>query len=856
MLYRPATTPSLPLPAALFELPVRSGPQAKPTGRTYVDGKFLAVDGERLFVRAVTYGSFASNDAGEPFPPFDRLRADFAQMRACGVNAVRLYTPPSDRIADAAADAGLWLIADLCWGPRSNELEDRGAVRSMVEHTRAHARRLRGHQAMLLWGIGNEIPPLITRWHGRVRVESFLRELAEAVKDEVPDALVTYCNHPPTEYLDLPFLDVASWNVYLHDDEAFRRYLARLQTLAGSRPLFLSELGLDSVRHGAGAQAQHLRRQIRAAIEHGLCGAAVYAWTDEWSIFDTAVNDWSFGVTDRDRRPKPALQEMQRAFARAADPLAERVWPSVSVVVASYNAAATLDECLQSLRALRYPDFEVIVVDDGSTDDTAAIARRHRVGLLEIPHGGLSRARNAGIEAARGEIIAFLDSDARADADWLRFLVTALESEQADAAGGPNLEPPEAGFVARCVGNAPGNPTHVLVGDTLAEHVAGCNMAFRRTALQALGGFDARHDAAGDDVDVCWRLLDRGSRIAFSSCALVLHHRRGTVRGFLRQQRGYGRAEAALRARHPGRFNVLGDPVWRGSIYGWHGGVLRRRGATAAFAKVQYGMFGGSAFQAVYPSFQGAWLQVFTRAGWQMLTGCILLAGVLGLADGGRGAGAALAATGSAMAAATLAAAFVPALHAVRERGWRGTGFAKGLLLILALHVLQPLARSLGRLTGWLRSRGSACEPMALCWSGGVGERHMWLERLATMLRERGWDARVGGDFDRDDLHVLGPGPFRAALRSSCEEDLPRGKRWIRAAVVARMKWWLVPLWLVLASLAAVCAIHPFTWPLELPLGYAMICLWSARASMCKALAVTAADGAAVMGLEDLGGAA
>ena len=828
---------------------MRSTPEPAFSRRPHVDGKFLAVGGKRQFIRAVTYGSFARNDAGEPFPPFDQLRADFEHMRASGANAVRLYTPPSDRIADAAAAAGLWLIADLCWGPRSCELDDRSAVRSMVEHTRAHARRLRGHQAMLLWGIGNEIPPLVARWHGRERVEVFLRELAETVKEQDPDALVTYGNFPPTEYLDLPFLDVASWNVYLHDDATFRRYLARLQNLAGTRPLFLSEFGMDSVRHGDSAQAQHLRRQIRAALDHGLCGVAVYAWTDEWAVCDAAVNDWSFGVTDRDRQPKPALQEVQHAFAHAADPLVGRAWPKVSVVVASYNGAATLDACLQSLRALRYPDYEVIVVDDGSTDNTAAIARRHPVRLLEIPHGGLSRARNAGIEAARGEIIAFLDSDARADADWLRFLVTALESEQADAAGGPNIEPPESAFVARCVGNSPGNPTHVLVGDTLAEHVAGCNMAFRRAALQGLGGFDAKHDAAGDDVDVCWRLLDRGGRIAFGACALVLHHRRGTVRGFLRQQRGYGRAEAALRRRHPGRFNVLGDPVWRGSIYGYHGGVLRRRGAAEALARVNYGVFGSCAFQAVYPSFQAAWLQLLTRASWQLLAGCVLLAGVLGLASGALGAGAVLTAVGAAMAVATLVAAFVPALHAVRERGWTGTDFAKGLLLIAALHVLQPLERSRGRLQELLRTRGARREPDELVCGGGAGERYEWLQRVATMLRERGWDARAGGDFDRADLHVMGPGPFRVALHSTCEEDLQRGGQWIRAAVVASTKWWYVPLWLLLASVAAVCAMQPFLWPLEVPVAFAMACLWSARASMRDAVAGTAADGAAMLGL-------
>src|SRR6185436_5655011 len=85
-----------------------------------------------------------------------------------------------------------------------------------VKSTREEARRLGQHPAILMLSIGNEIPPLVVRWYGRERTERYLRTLYEAVKEESPDAIVTYVNHPPTEYLGLPFLDVVAFNVYLN----------------------------------------------------------------------------------------------------------------------------------------------------------------------------------------------------------------------------------------------------------------------------------------------------------------------------------------------------------------------------------------------------------------------------------------------------------------------------------------------------------------------------------------------------------------------------------------------------------------------------------------------------------------
>ena len=102
----------------------------------------------------------------------------------------------------------------------------------------------------MAYSIGNEIPTEIVRWYGPKRVERFLAELQDEVKQIDPNAAVTYASYPPTEYLDLSFLDFVTFNVYLHDREAFRRYLFRLQNTIGDKPLVLGELGMDTIRHG------------------------------------------------------------------------------------------------------------------------------------------------------------------------------------------------------------------------------------------------------------------------------------------------------------------------------------------------------------------------------------------------------------------------------------------------------------------------------------------------------------------------------------------------------------------------------------------------------------------------------
>ena len=120
--------------------------------------------------------------------------------------------------------------------------------------------------------VGNEIPAPIVRWYGRRRIEAWLRHLYRVAKAEDPEALVTYVNYPTTEYLDLSFLDFICFNVYLETRESLQAYLARLQNLAGEKPLVMAEIGLDSRRNGLERQAEVLEWQVREVFAEGLRG--------------------------------------------------------------------------------------------------------------------------------------------------------------------------------------------------------------------------------------------------------------------------------------------------------------------------------------------------------------------------------------------------------------------------------------------------------------------------------------------------------------------------------------------------------------------------------------------------------
>jgi len=667
-----------------------------------VCGKFLEVGGRRFLVKGVTYGTFAPDASGRQYPPLARVQADFAAMAAAGINTVRTYTPPPDEVLDLAHAHGLRLMVGLPWMQHVAFLDDAALARRVRRDVAAEVRRLAPHPAALLFAVGNEIPPGIVRWHGAARVEQFLRGLYDEAKSAAPSALLTYANFPPTEYLDLGCFDVCAFNVYLHRERDLRAYLGRLQHLAGTKPLLLAEAGADSIREGLDGQARLTAAQLQAAFAEGAAGAVAFAWTDEWWRGGHDVHDWAFGLVDHERRPKPALASVARVFSEAPFPAADQVtWPRVSVVVCAYNAGDTIDDCLRSLQALTYPDFEVVVIDDGSRDATAAITRRYpAVRLVSIPNGGLAAARNVGIAHATGEIVAYTDADVRVDPDWLTYLVQPMLQGTMAGSGGPNIAPPDDAWIAQAVARAPGGPTHVLLDDRIAEHVPGCNMAFRKSALEAIGGFNPVYLRAGDDVDICWRLQARGDTIGFAPSALVWHHHRATVKGYWRQQAGYGEGETWLEAHHPEKF-VGGQMLWRGRIYS----PLPFVGALSG-RRINTGVFGTAAFPSVYRTDAHPFQFLPHSPAWMLGSTLLLLAGLLGLlmrpgeaawlllAGGALGWGTTLGRCAAFAWRSDLSAApLIPHASATRSR-WQYRA------LIAWLHVLQPLARIFGRLRG------------------------------------------------------------------------------------------------------------------------------------------------------------
>ena len=762
--------------------------------RPHAAGKFLWRGGEKLYLRGVTYGTFGANAAGEPFPEPEVAERDLAEMHANGINSVRTYTPPPRWLLDAAERHGLTVLCGLPWEQHVAFLDDPQRRARIEADVRREVRALAGHPALLGFAVGNEIPGDIVRWYGRRRVERFLARLAAAVRAEDPAALVTYVSFPTTEYLQLPFVDFVCFNVYLEQRERLEAYLARLQNLAGDKPLVMAEIGLDSRRNGLDAQAETLAWQVETVFDAGCAGSFVFAWTDAWHRGGAEIDDWDFGLVDRERKPKPALAAVRDAYAVVPFG-AERAWPRVSVAICTYNGARTLADALDGATALDYPDYEVIVVDDGSSDATAEIAGRYDVRLIRTENRGLSAARNTAWQAASGAIVAYTDDDARPDPHWLRYLVRTMERHELGGAGGPNIPPPGDGPVADCVANAPGGPNHVLVDDVTAEHVPGCNMAFRRAVLEEVGGFDVRYRAAGDDVDLCWRVQDAGHRIGFSPAAMVWHHRRNEVATYWKQQQGYGKAEALLEAKWPERYDELGHLAWRGRIYGpGQVATLRLRGDS-----VYHGSWGSAPFQSLYG---GGWGPLAFAAAPEWYLVALGLAAFTALAPLWPPAlwalPALIVALGIPVAQALLGAARAtyptPAADPVRR-----------FLLTAWLHWIQPIARLKGRLshglTPWRRRTAEVpAAPVPLradVWSETWRAREAWLASLDRSLTTSGVVVRSGGDFDRWDLEVRG-GLFGSARVLSMVEEHGGGRQLARFAIRPHLK--LTVVWPIIVA--------------------------------------------------------
>jgi GT2 family glycosyltransferase len=719
--------------------------------RVVAHGKHLSANGLPFRVHGVTYGSFRRRSDGAPFPETAVLRDDLRRFVRCGVNTLRTYDLPPPDLVELAAEHAIRLCVGLSYHDwRMEPRVDRASRRRIADAGRRAVDEaldlLADHSHVMAVAVGNEVPVDLVRLHGRNHVEQTLIGLIERLHAGTPDLLATYVNFPSTEFLDIPNQDLVAFNVFLERSEDFRRYINHLQVVSGDRPLLISEVGLASEIHGEQAQADLLDDQLRSIDEAGVAGAFVFSWTDDWAVDDQQVSGWGFGITTEERCPKLSFETVRTWCTRPYPEGLRTEWPRVSVIVCAYNEETTIAECVDSVLASTYPNLEIIVCDDGSTDRTAAIVQERSVKLLQLVHGGLSNARNAGLAEATGDIIAYLDADAACHPDWPYHIALSMEDAVA-ATGGPNLPVEDVGLVERAISHVPGQACEVLLGPDRAEHVPGCNMAFKRSRLIEIDGFDVRYTSAGDDVDVCWKLYDAGHEIGFSPAAQVSHHRRSSIRGFVRQQLGYGRAERMLAGPHRHRLNVLRQARWRGFVYG-PGSFLPR----VLRSTVYTGWLGSAPFQPAV-SHRSRRFGDLVMATLPLYTALGVVAFLVGLIV------PPLLLVAGAVLAWLSVVAFTAGMSTHLDHDEPDRVRMRALIGILT--VTQPITRTWGRIRGRsLPARADA----PLIWTG---DRLAWISALEQRLHALGRRVTPGRPGDFWDLDVTDRGPVSARITTA-----------------------------------------------------------------------------------------
>ena len=240
-----------------------------------------------------------------------------------------------------------------------------------------------------------------------------------------------------------------------------------------------------------------------------------------------------------------------------AQPVSDAQVATVDVVIAARDEAARIGECLESIAVQDYPAdrLRVIVVDNGSRDDTAAIARRRGAYVATEATPGAAAARNLGSRSGQGALVAFLDAHCVISPEWIRLMAAKLDDPAVGAAQARIDSRADDPRLARFLDRSGVQSNARLVDATVrGKHnvypwILSGNCVYRREALELAGGFDESLSAC-EDVDLAWRVVLLGYRLAYEDRAVAVHHSGGGWGPFLTKGRRYGQAAAVLARRY------------------------------------------------------------------------------------------------------------------------------------------------------------------------------------------------------------------------------------------------------------------------------------------------------------------
>jgi hypothetical protein len=367
-------------------------------------------------------------------------------------------------------------------------------------------------------------------------------------------------------------------------------------------------------------------------------------------------------------------------------------------------------------------------------------------------------------------------------------------------------------------------------------------MAFRKDALQAINGFDRQFWIAGDDVDLCWRLQNEGGTLGFHPGAMVWHHCRDSVRGYLKQQFNYGKAEAMLEMKWPDKYNTLGHPIWSGRMYS-HGSTLP---LYLKRWRVYHGVWGTNLFQSIYMNSPGVFRSLPLMPEWYLLVAVLLGVSITGLLWEPLllAVPAVILAIGLLAVQALASAMKAPMVNELYTH-WERFRMRS---LITFLHIMQPVARLIGRLrfglTPWRRvGVGRYAWPGSRVmkrWSEKWEAPEKRLYSLEDKLRSLGARIIRGSDFDRWDLEVRG-GIFGSTRLLMAIEEHGQGKQLIRFRSWPRVSSAVNGLLAGLLGLA-ILALGFQNWGAAIILWILSLSLWIRVAGDCSAAMAAVLD--------------
>ncbi len=492
-----------------------------------VHGKFLRRGGDKFLLRAMRLpGVGAVLDLSEKFT----LRKRLDELAAANVNALILTEAQAETVLSLASQASLYAMVEIAIDV--NEFASPVRMHAVTARIAEAVSGLRGHPALCGFLIDCRLDNDASAKPVPNAVRSALDTVMRTVRQTDSRFLIALKRRfdekptvPPVTVAltdeDLTFASLAKI-----DAADVRPIIYALHEIADARPLVIEigeELpGQDGV----------------VALAFGCGAAGVVAPAMRRAVSSERQNI----------RMLSAGELLPFAHLAGSSVPLQASTPMVSVVVTARDDERTIAACLESISRLQYPNYEVIVIDDGSRDrsvEVAAAAPGVRL-LRQSSRAGFGAIRNAATRVARGDLIAFTRADCVIDSDWLTLAVRALTEGHCDAVGGPVFPSQEKRGVAARVRSAIEKAGAKRSSGDRAAQLADRNLMVRKASLIAVGGFDARFIDDGGDRDLATRMLAAGMTLGWCPAGFVWRCGHLTLGEFLRRRIRDGRAEATL----------------------------------------------------------------------------------------------------------------------------------------------------------------------------------------------------------------------------------------------------------------------------------------------------------------------